>query len=57
MSGDLESGAWFVYSIDYKAHPMALFSDELAARRYADEQGYGWVVHWPFGKEWGEVDK
>jgi hypothetical protein len=48
-------GGWLVYGINYDAHPLALFADELAARRWCDEHGYGWVVFWPFGKEWGEV--
>ena len=31
--------------------------DELEARRWADANGYGEVVWWPFGTEWSEVDK
>ena len=42
------NGAWFVYD-DY---PLALFNDELTARRWADEEGYGYVVFRPFGKTW-----
>lgn len=49
------NGAWFVYGTDYDEYPLALFGDELSARRYADERGWGKVVFWPFGKDWKEV--
>lgn len=49
------TGAWFVYGRDWNAYPINLFGDELAARRFADERGYGEVVFWPFGLEWSEV--
>ena len=52
------NGAWFVYGVDYDDEPLALFSDELSARRWADEEGYGTfvtIVFWPFGKTWEEA--
>lgn len=49
------TGAWFVYSTDYGYHPLALFSDELSARQWADEHDYGSVVFWPFGMDWKEA--
>lgn len=50
------NGAWFVYDRGgYDDYPLALFGDELSARRWAAEQGYGYVVFWPFGKTWEEV--
>lgn len=51
------NGAWFVYGVDTCAFPLALFDDELSARRWADEHGYGSVVFWRFGWEWEEVSR
>lgn len=51
------NGAWIVYGTNYDDYPLALFGDELSARRWADEQGYGYVVFWPFGKTWSEMQK
>lgn len=51
------AGVWFVYSWDWNAYPLNVFGDELEARRWADSNGYGEVVWWPFGVEWNEVDK
>ena len=48
-------GAWFVYGTDWNDYPIALFGDELEARRCADKQGYGEVVFWSFGLNWGDV--
>jgi hypothetical protein len=54
-TGAWGAGAWFVHGSDYDDYPLALFADELSARRWADEQGYGYVVFWPYGKDWREV--
>lgn len=51
------NGAWFVHGTDYDDYPLALFGDELSARRWADKTGYGRVVFWPFGREWCEVER
>lgn len=48
-------GAWFVFSYDYSAYPIALYGSELEALRKVESQGYGHVVFWPFGKQWDEV--
>lgn len=53
----ISDGAWFVHGTDYDDYPLALFGDELSARRWADEQGNGYVVFWPFGKTWSEMQK
>ena len=50
------NGAWFVCDV-YDDYPLALFSDELSARRWSDKHGYGYVVFWPFGKTWSEMQK
>lgn len=50
-------GVWFVYSWDWHAYPQNVFTDELEARRWADRQGYGEVVFWPYGIEWSEVGR
>lgn len=60
MDDDQPDGAWLVYGLDYgldwNAYPIVLFSDELAARRWADDN-YGYVVFWPFGLPWDEVKR
>lgn len=48
-------GAWFVYSFDMQAYPIALYDNELDACRWVVANGYGSVKFWPFGKEWGDV--
>ncbi len=42
-------GAWVVTGFDYHVKPVALFADELSARRYAD-QNSGVVAWWPWGE-------
>lgn len=58
MSGatDAPGGVWFVYGWDWNAYPLAVFNDELSARRWADEKGYGEVRFWPFGVEWSDLE-
>jgi hypothetical protein len=48
-------GAWFVFGYDYGEYPIALFGTEVEALRVVENQGYGNVVFWPFGKTWDEV--
>ena len=55
VSAEAKPGAWFIYSWDWHAYPIALSADELEARRHADKLGYGEVVFWPFGAEAQEV--
>ena len=43
------TGAWVVYGWDWNAYPIALWPDELSARRDADRRGYGDVAFWPWG--------
>lgn len=43
------NGAWIVFEYDMNPYPLALFADELEARRWADGNGYGRVKFW----EWG----
>lgn len=46
-------GVWlFVYGTDYNDYPIAAFPNEVDARRFSDEKGYGYVTFWPYGVEW-----
>ena len=53
---DSPGGAWFVYGWDWNAYPIGLHTDELGARRMADEYGDGAkVAFWPDGVLWDDV--
>lgn len=46
-----QAGAWLVYNyVPGGCYLMGLFDDELEARRYSDERGWGRVEFWPFGE-------
>ena len=49
------NGAWFVYAWEWQDCPLALFDDELEARRYADTRHDADCVFWPFGADWSDV--
>lgn len=48
------TGVWAV--MGWWAYPLAVFPDELAARRWADEHGDGEVYWWPWGT-WDNATK
>ena len=61
MSGDTAAsapGAWIVYGMDWNDYPVGLHATELEALRQAAADGCGHhVAFWPFGVEWGDVER
>jgi hypothetical protein len=51
------AGVWFVFTTDYHELPVAVFDDELLARRFAQHGGCDSVTFWPFGVEWRDHRK
>lgn len=49
-----KKGAWFVFSYDHSAYPIALYEDEIDALRWVERNGYGHVKFWEFGTEWSD---
>lgn len=61
MSGPEQSkaGVWMVYTFNWHPIPVAVFANELDARRFADafevdpiERLQAQVRFWPFGEDW-----
>ena len=50
----VKPGAWVVLAYDGPAYPIKLFSSfqELEARQYQGNLGYGEVHFWEYGTEW-----
>jgi hypothetical protein len=52
------TGVWFIYNYDVQAYPIGVHTDELEARRMADNLGYhALVVFWPFDTLWDDLNK
>lgn len=52
ISVPVPDGAWIVYGLDTMAYPLFLSMNELEARRWAGNNGYGIVKFWAFGTDW-----
>jgi hypothetical protein len=52
---DNAAGVWFVFDTDWDTYPIAVYPDELSARRHAARMTSK-VTFWPFGVYWGNHD-
>ena len=50
-----KDGVWVVYAYDVGPYPIFMSDNEMVARRFEANLGYGSVTFWPNGTEWKDI--